>query len=73
MEANTTLVNVDELTAPRLVSFVASLVEEDAEGKGTELSEVGTKLIDDRDTKGLINLVLTHSDRIISADIESGV
>ena len=72
--ANTTLVNVDEQTAPKLVSFISSLVEEEGDGKGAELLETGNRLIDARDTKGLIELILNHSDKIISEnkDIESG-
>jgi flavorubredoxin len=72
MEANSTLVNIDEQTAPKLVAFVSSLIDEEGEGKGNELLETGNKLIDNRDTKGLIYLILNHSEKIISAEIESG-
>lgn len=76
--ANTTLVNVDELTAPKLVSFISSMIIDDEEsgkeesGKGADMLELGNNLIDGKETKGLIELILKHSDKIISADQESG-
>lgn len=40
--ANTTLVNVDDQTAPKLVQFISSLLENEGEGKEQAMLDQGT-------------------------------
>jgi hypothetical protein len=70
--ANTTLVNVDEQTAPKLVSFISSLIGEE-EGKSQSFLETGNALIEKGDTNGLIEHILGQSEKIIAAEIESDI
>jgi hypothetical protein len=78
MEAFTTLVNVDEETAIKLVSYISSLIEEKG-GPGIGGATAATnflsecdQLIEEGNTSALIERILSSSDILFEADVESG-
>ena len=68
MEAYTTLVNVDEGTAPKLISFIAGLMDD---GPGAAFLKECNEIIDEQKTAALVTKILSQSEVILACEVES--
>ena len=72
MEAHTTLVNVDEDCASKLVSFVSNIFGSDEDDKKKLFNSTCSELIESGSFLKLIEKIVEESESMLSIDDEKG-